>query len=172
MRPVLAFVGPGKTGTSSIFDALKSSNYFQLVSIDTKECYIHSHDFIKDTSYRKYVWSQKVHAKLSEQYLRLLSEHTSKPLILLEPSYLECDSALQQLADFNTVFILTYRTVLDRIVSHICMDISLGILPHHANSSFVSRLDERIYYYLHLSDLHTSIRRIQYILTTPCNLIL
>ena len=88
----------------------------------------------------------------------------NKPLVLLEPSYIECNSALEQLADLNTLFILTYRPVLDRIISHVCMDISLGILPHPGHSLFKCRLDERIYYYLFLSDFQASIARLKYIL--------
>ena len=151
-RNIITFIGPGKTGTSSIYEAVKKMNKFDLISKEIKETYIHSFKDIRSGSYGNLIWRQKLIDKLTNDFIKKLSINSKKKkLILIEPSYADSENALNFCSINSETIIITIRPVLKRISSHLIMDNRLGILNFNnltQNKSFL----ERLHYYLSLSN--------------------
>ena len=150
-RDIITFIGPGKTGTSSIYYAVKQIRKFDLVSDEYKELYIHSFKDVKKGSYRNLIWEQQLINKFTNDFNKKNSECSPKKLILVEPSYADSENALDYCALNAETIVITIRPVLKRICSHLIMDSRLGILNLNnlENNKFFL---ERFYYYLTLSN--------------------
>ena len=150
-RDIITFIGPGKTGTSSIYDAVKQIGKFDLVSDEYKELYIHSFKDVKKGSYRNLIWEEQLINKFTNDFNKKNSDCSPKKLILVEPSYADSENALDYCSSNSQTIVITIRPVLKRICSHLIMDSRLGIL--NLNNLQNNKLFlERFYYYLSLSN--------------------
>ena len=159
---IIAFIGPGKTGTSSLYEAAKEIDKFQMISSDVKETYIHSFDDIKNGFYKKVLWSSDYVEELRNSYNSKINSIRDKVYTIFEPSYADSDKALSYCAKECSNIVITIRPSIDRIVSHILMDIKLGLISNWNEPCCCQDIQNRMPYYFLLTNYFTLHQRIQY----------
>ena len=127
-RRCIIFIGPGKTGSTSIFLNAKNNNQIQLINKDIKDTFIHSYDDLKFTNYSKVLWSKKNIDKINEDFRSLIQTKSIKKLVLFEMSYIFSKKALNFCAKSNSLVVISLRNTFDRALSNLMMDYRLGII--------------------------------------------
>ncbi len=159
-RRCIFFIGPGKTGSSSIFLNAKNNNQIQLVNKNIKDTFIHSYDDLKFTNYSKVLWRKKNIDKINEDFKSLIQTKSDKKLVLFEMSYIFSKRALKFCAKSNSLVVISLRNTFDRALSNLMMDYRLGIISIRDIENCKKKYIEQCELYLKISNIENVYKKL------------
>ena len=154
-RRCIYFIGPGKTGSSSIYSYARNDIRIELLNEDVKDTFLHSFDDLKSTNYANVLWQKPFINKINEKFKSLVKTQSKKNLLLFEMSYICSKKALKHCANTDSLVVISLRNTFDRALSNLMMDYRLGIISINDVASRKNNYIQQCELYLKISNLQS-----------------